>query len=87
MISDDIYIKRGYVEVSTYRKRVLKAIGEDVKIPTQIAKDSGIRTNHISKTLSELKKENLATCINEEAKKGRLYKLTPLGIKILKMIK
>lgn len=86
MLSDEIYIKKGYVEISTYRTKVLKTIGNSVKIPRQIAKDSGIRINHISKVLSELKKEELATCINEEARKGRLYKLTPLGRQILEMI-
>lgn len=33
----------------------MKALDGDVKIPSAIAKDSGIRTNHISKVLSELK--------------------------------
>lgn len=42
-----------------------------------------IRTNHISKVLSELKNEELVVCINEEARKGRLYKLTDDGVVVL----
>ena len=39
-------------------------------MPTQIAKDAGIRTNHISKVLSELKEAGIAECVNPEARKG-----------------
>lgn len=48
-------------------------------IPTQIVENSGIRTNHISKVLGELKAHELVECINPEAKKGRLYRLTEKG--------
>ena len=71
----------------TYRERALKAIGNETKIPTEIAKDSGIRTNHISKVLKELKTKNLVECINEEARKGRLYRLTNEGLAILGELK
>lgn len=50
-----------------------------MRIPTQIAENSGIRTNHISKVLGELKAHELVECINPEAKKGRLYRLTEKG--------
>ncbi|WP_369814541.1 hypothetical protein [Methanobrevibacter sp. YE315] len=48
-------------------------------MPTQIASETGIRRNHISKVLRELKESGVAECINEEAKRGRLYRLTDLG--------
>ena len=51
----------------------MKSLESDVKIPTDIAKYSGIRTNHISKILSELKAHELVEFINPEARKGRLY--------------
>ncbi len=56
-------------------------------MPTAIAKDSGIRTNHISKVLSELKAHELVECINPEVRKGRLYRLTNKGEKIIKELK
>lgn len=86
MANENLMILKSYVEISSYRKKAINAIGDTYKIPTQIAKDSGIRMNHISKVLSELKDHNLAVCINEEARKGRVYKLTPLGKKILEMV-
>ena len=78
----DLLILKSYVEISSYRVKVVKAIGNDVKIPTMIAKDSGIRTNHISKVLGELKDKGIVECLNEEMRKGRLYRLTEKGLKI-----
>ena len=44
---------KAYIEISKYRLNVVKSIGEDIKTPTNIAKDSGIRTNHISNVLRD----------------------------------
>ena len=60
----------------------MKSVEGDVKIPTAIANDSGIRTNYISKVLSELKAHELVECINPEVRKGRLYRLTDKGEKV-----
>ncbi len=60
----------------------MKSLWGDVKIPTAIANDSGIRTNHVSKVLSELQAHELIECINPEARKGRLYRLTDKGERI-----
>ena len=64
----------------------MKALDGDVKIPSAIARDSGIRTNHISKVLSELKAHELVECINPEVRKGRLYRLTEKGKTVSKNI-
>ena len=51
-----------------------------------MAADAGIRTNHISKVLKELKElkeTGVAECINEDFRKGRLYRLTSLGEEIV----
>lgn len=61
----------------------MKSLEGEVLIPTQIAENSGIRTNHISKVLSELKAHELVECINPEARKGRLYRLTEKGEEIV----
>lgn len=83
---DELLKLTSYVEISKYREKTLKAIGNNVKIPTNIAKDSDIRTNHISKVLSELKSKEIVECINEEARKGRLYRLTDTGKEVLESI-
>ena len=45
-----------------------------------------IRINHISNVLRQLKNKNIVECMNEDAHKGRLYRLTPTGKEILKSI-
>lgn len=73
-----------YVNRSSYRVKVLKTLGEDAKIPTQIASDSGILPNHISNVLSQLKEKDIVGCINPEVRKGRLYRLSDEGLSLLK---
>ena len=48
-----------YVNKSSYRVKVLKSLGEDVKMPKEIASDSGILPNHISNVLRQLKEKDL----------------------------
>lgn len=82
-LDDETLKKLAYVSVSTYRVKAVKSLKDgEVKIPTVIAREAGIRSNHISKVLTELKEIGAAECINEEARKGRLYRLTQLGEEI-----
>ena len=85
-LSDEMLKEMSYVEISKYRTKVMKALEDDVKIPSQIAKDSEIRQNHISKVLSELRAHELVECINPEVRKGRLYRLTDKGNELVKNI-
>ncbi len=85
-LSDEMLKEMGYVEISKYRTKVMKALEDNVKIPFQIAKDSEIRQNHISKVLSELKAHELVECINPEVRKARLYRLTDRGNELVKNI-
>ena len=85
-LSDDMLKEISYVQISQYRTKVMKSLDGDVKIPTQIAKDSGILPNHISKVLAELKARELVECINPEVRKGRLYRHTDKGEEVVKHI-
>ena len=75
-----------YIEKSKYRSKVLKSLSNDAKMPSQIAKDTGIVQNHISNTLRQLKEHDLVECINPEVRKGRLYRLTDDGEEIIDKI-
>ena len=77
----------GYVLTSTYRQKVVKSLAKHDMIPTEIANDSGIRTNHISKVLAELKAKGIVICTNENDKKNRNYHLTDLGKEIAEALK
>ncbi len=79
-MDDDVL---GYVNKSTYRVRTLKAIGRNVRIPKEIARDSGILQNHVSNVLRQLKDKGLVECLNPDVKKGRLYRLSEEGMDIL----
>jgi len=83
-LSDEMLTEISYVKISSYRKRVMKSLEDDVKMPSEIAKDAEIRQNHISKVLSELKARDLVECINPEVRKGRLYRHTDKGEQVVK---
>ena len=62
---DDETLKTyGYVISSSYREKSVKSLYESNKIPTDLAEDIGVRSNHISKVLHELKDCGVAECIN-----------------------
>ena len=86
-LSDEMLTEINYVNISKYRTKVMKSLDGEVLIPSQIARNSGIRTNHISKVLSELKAHDLVECINPEVRKGRLYRLTDAGKEIAENLK
>ena len=86
MKEEEIFDSLGYVMASTYRLSVIQYIGNGVKIPSDIARKIGVRTNHISNVLSDLKQNGLVICLNEDARKGRLYINTELSLEILKYI-
>ena len=54
-ISDELLSEVGYVQISSYRLKVMKSLEDEVKIPSQISKDSDIKQNHISNVLRQLK--------------------------------
>ena len=76
-----------YVITSSYRERALTVLHNNENMtPKYIAKHCNVRGNHISTTLRELKDKQLVVCINEEAHKGRLYQITPLGSEVIGLI-
>ena len=46
-LSDDMLTEISYVQISSYRTKVMKSLEDDVKIPSKIAEDADIRQNHI----------------------------------------
>lgn len=76
----------GYVNISSYRAKAVKALEDGEKIPSVIAKDAGIKINHISNVLRQLKECKVAECINEDAHKNRIYRLTEVGEEVAKHV-
>lgn len=71
-----------YVKRSSYRYRVIKTLGPNIKIPKEIANDSGILLNHISTVLRDLRENDIVECLNPRLRKGRLYRLSEKGLEI-----
>ena len=86
MKNSEMYKILGYVKVSPYRTNTLITIGNDLMMPSEIAKKLDINTSQVSSALSDLKEKNLVFCVNEEVRKGRLYKCTDLGLEIIEKL-
>ena len=86
MKEEEILKLVAYIGISKTRKNVLKSIGNELKYPSQISKEVGIRIQHVSTSLKQLKEKQLVKCINEDVKVGRLYKTTNTGKKVIEYL-
>lgn len=75
------------IKASKYREEIMNAIGDNIKLPSEISAQTDIRLNHVSSVLRTLKEHGLVECLNEESKRGRLYKLTELGKNAIREIR
>lgn len=81
MLSDDDVL--GYLKSSTYRIKVLKKLKNVFATPSDISSDFEVKFSQISRTLSELEKIDLIVCTTPNRSKGRIYRITDKGLKIL----
>ena len=73
-----------FIKISKHREKVFKSLKNGSKKPSDIAKDTGLHINNVSYSLKQLSEKELVYLLNPEDKKGRLYKLTELGEKLMK---
>lgn len=76
----------GWVISSSARRKVLETVDDKPKTPKTISETADLRLPYVSRSLSELSEEGLVTCLNPEAHKGRLYRITDKGKKALNKI-
>ena len=74
-----------YIFSSSYRKRVLEKL-DSPKMPSALSKELNINKTHISRSLSELQKKKMITCLTPNSSKARLYVITDYGKEILKEV-
>lgn len=79
--------KIGWVKLSEHRKKIIIELSDNLKIPTELSKSTGLSKSEVSRTLKTLKDKNIVICLNEESHRGRVYTLTEEGKEILKYIK
>lgn len=63
------------------RKKIIKVMNKP-KIPTEIKEETKLSLNNVSDVLREFRKKKIAKCLNPKEKTGRLYQLTPRGMRI-----
>ncbi len=72
------------IKTSEYRRKILNSLYDvDFLIPSEIAKKTNIRLNHVSNSLKDLKDNDLIICLNENEKRGRLYQITKIGKEVI----
>lgn len=73
------------IKTSEYRRKILGSlVSVQFLTPSEIAKKTNIRLNHVSNFLKDLKDQELIKCLNDNEKRGRLYQITSLGKEVLK---
>ena len=78
--------KLGWVKLSKHRKKIVRDLEHDFKIPTEISKSTDLSKSEVSRTLKALKDRNIVVCINEKSHRGRIYTLTDEGKNIAKYL-
>ena len=68
------------------RRKIVEALDKP-KIPTQIKDDANLSLNNVSDVLRSFREKKIVKCINPKEKTGRIYELTPKGMKIREMLK
>ncbi len=78
-----------FISANKIRKQIIETIGSSNKplTPTQIATVTKIARSNVSSKLLELNSRNLIKCLNPEARKFRIYKLTTKGKRVFEKIK
>ena len=85
MSDDEILILAEFIRRSPNRLKVLKSLdNKRVLIPTEIAVETGIHNNNVSRALKQLKQKDLIYLMNPDVRKGKLYRLTDDGMEVLK---
>jgi DNA-binding MarR family transcriptional regulator len=87
MSQDADYKLLGFVLAGGYRTNIMLTLGFQVATPKQMASMTKLRIGHVSNVLKSLVDKGLIECINAEAKRGRIYRLTPIGNRVFEMMR
>lgn len=74
-----------YVKRSEQRKKVLAAVTTP-SMPSEVAKKTEMHTSHVSRALGQLREKDLVELMNPSDHRGRLYRTTDRGNKVLDYI-
>jgi len=80
MEKDYYWVVRG-----SQKKKIIKAMNKP-RIPTEIKEETKLSLNNVSDILREFRKKKIVKVLNPKEKTGRLYELTPKGMRIREMV-
>lgn len=83
---DEIWSIIGFIKISNARYRTLQSLRHENLMPSEISKRTRLTPAQVSVALHDLKKKKLVRCMNETAKKGRIYQCTNLGREIIEIL-
>ncbi|MGD2247651.1 MAG: winged helix-turn-helix domain-containing protein [Candidatus Methanofastidiosia archaeon] len=82
-MNEEYWEKIGYTLASSYRRKIIFALGDGPLTPKQLSQICDIGIGHVSNVLKGLREMHLVKCLNPKMRKGRLYALTQEGTDIL----
>ncbi|KZX16719.1 hypothetical protein MBCUT_05830 [Methanobrevibacter cuticularis] len=85
-IEEGLIEKVSFVKLSKHRTKILKILKKKIMMPSEIRKKDNLSYTHLSRYLNSLKEKGLIICLNEQSKKGRYYKITPEGEKVIEFM-
>jgi len=76
----------GFILASDYRTEIISMLGSQMATPKQLSKVTCLRIGHVSNVLKRLVEKQLIECVNPDAKRGRIYRLTPTGKSVFDLL-
>ena len=76
-----------FVARSKRKRDILTKLNEKSLTQAELRKSTNMYKSHISRTLSELSKKKLISCLNPKDRAYKFYKITALGQKLIKEVK
>ena len=80
-------VKVAKVIASKYKTKILLTVYENPNTTSNISKITKLHNSHTSKTIQELISLGLITTKTPRIKKGKIYRITPVGIEVMRQIK
>ena len=77
----------GFLKAGQYRMIIIEFLARsNFATPSEIAKELNVNLTQISRTLSELEKFELVVCTTPNRSKGRIYRITAKGLKVISIM-
>ena len=87
MKKEEIVKEISFVKMSKHRQKVLLSLkNSELKLPSEIVKETSLVFSDVSRSLKDLKEKGLVLCLNEEDDQGRLYQITKKGNAVLNYV-